>query len=384
MNLKKKLDNLINQRKTLLGIGPMSLNVVDSSIELANQYNLPLMLIASRRQIDSANFGGGYVNNWTTEKFANYVKKKDKKKNIILCRDHGGPWQNNLEITKKYNLRQAMKSAKESYLQDIKNDFKIIHIDASINLKSNNKINDALERTYELYEFCYAQAKKQKKDIIIEVGTEEQTGTTNTFEEIEFFLNKLVSFCELKKLPKLFFIVLQSGTKVMEMKNIGIFESIVRIKNELPVEIQIFKLLEICKKFGVYFKEHNTDYLTNESLKWHPFLGIHASNVAPEFGVEETKKLLELMNYYKPKLSKKFIELTVQSGKWKKWMLDKNASDVYKTLIAGHYVYSSTEGSEIISELNQFLKKKKIDLNEELKKKIKLSILRYLKNFRLI
>ena len=27
--------------------------------------------------------------------------------------------------------------------------------------------------------------------------------------------------------------------------------------------------------------------------------------------------------------------------------------------IAGHYVYSSTEGSEIISELNQFLKKKK-------------------------
>ena len=204
MILKKKLDNLIHQRKTLLGIGPMSLNIVDSSIELANQYNLPLMLIASRRQIDSANFGGGYVNNWCTEKFANYVKKKEKK-NIILCRDHGGPWQNNLEITKKYNLRQAMKSAKESYLEDIKNDFKIIHIDASINLKSNNKINDALERTYELYEFCYSQAKKLKKDILIEVGTEEQTGTTNTFEEIEFFLNKLVTFCEIKKITKIIF-----------------------------------------------------------------------------------------------------------------------------------------------------------------------------------
>ena len=78
------------------------------------------------------------------------------------------------------------------------NDFKIIHIDASINLQSNNKIHDALERTYELYEFCYAQAKKLKKDILIEVGTEEQTGTTNTFEEIEFFLSKLVSFCKLK------------------------------------------------------------------------------------------------------------------------------------------------------------------------------------------
>lgn len=384
MKLKKKLENIIEQRKTLLGVGPMSLNVVDSSIELANQYDFPLMLIASRRQIDSINFGGGYVNNWSTEKFANYVKKKDKKKNIILCRDHGGPWQNNLEISKKYNLKQAMKSAKESYLEDIKNDFKIIHIDASINLHPRKKINDALDRTFELYEFCYSQAKKLKKNILIEVGTEEQTGTTNTFEEIEFFLNKLVKFCELKKLPKLFFIVLQSGTKVMEMKNIGIFESIVRIKNELPVEIQIFKLLEICKKFGVYFKEHNTDYLTNESLKWHPFLGIHASNVAPEFGVEETKKLLQIMNHHKPQLTKKFIELSVKSGKWKKWMLDKNSSDLHKTYISGHYVYSSVEGLEIISELKQLLSKKKIDLNEELKKTIKASIIRYLENFRLI
>jgi len=384
MILKKKLEKIINQRKTLLGVGPMSTNVVDASIEIANFHDLPLMMIASRRQIDSLDFGGGYVKNWDTSSFSNYIKKKDKKKNIILCRDHGGPWQNNLEISKKYNLRQAMKSAKESYLADIKNDFKIIHIDASINLQSNNKIHDALERTYELYEFCYVQAKKLKKDILIEVGTEEQTGTTNTFEEIEFFLSELVSFCKLKKLPKLFFIVLQSGTKVMEMKNIGIFESMVRIKNEIPVEIQIFKLLEICKKFGVYFKEHNTDYLTNESLKWHPFLGIHASNVAPEFGVVETKKLLNIMNYYKPILSKKFIELTVKSGKWKKWMIDKNSSDLHKTYISGHYVYSSIEGMEIISELKQFLNKKKIDLNEELKKAIRSSILRYLKNFRLI
>ena len=40
----------------------------------------------------------------------------------------------------------------------------------------------------------------------------------------------------------------------MEMKNIGIFESIVRIKNELPVEIQIFKLLEICKNLEFILK----------------------------------------------------------------------------------------------------------------------------------
>ena len=54
----------------------MSLNVVDSSIELADKYKSPIMLIASRRQIDSDEFGGGYVNNWTTKNFSNYVKKK--------------------------------------------------------------------------------------------------------------------------------------------------------------------------------------------------------------------------------------------------------------------------------------------------------------------
>jgi hypothetical protein len=32
------------------------------------------MIIASRRQIDSKEFGGGYVNNWDTKRFSNYVK----------------------------------------------------------------------------------------------------------------------------------------------------------------------------------------------------------------------------------------------------------------------------------------------------------------------
>ena len=50
------------------------------------------------------------------------------------------------------------------------------------------------------------------------------------------------------------------------MRNMWIFVSNVRIKNQIPVEIQIYKLLEICKKFGVYLKFHNTDYLSSESL----------------------------------------------------------------------------------------------------------------------
>ena len=383
MKLKTELDKLINQKKTLLGVGPMSKNVIDSTIEIANKFNTSLMLIASRRQIDSKMLGGGYVNNWDTETFANYVKKKDKKNKIILCRDHGGPWQNNLEISNKLNLKEAMDSCKKSYETDIKNDFKIIHIDTSVMLNPKDKINDSLERTYELYEHCYRLAKKHKKEILIEVGTEEQSGTTNTFEEIEFFLEKLVSCCQKNKLPKLFFIVLQSGTKVMEMRNVGIFDSNVRIKNELPVEIQIFKLLEICKKFGVHFKEHNTDYLSEESLRWHPFLGIHAANVAPEFGVAETRKLLELMLANSKILYKNFISLCVKSKKWEKWALKDNIKDLDKALICGHYMFSDHRAKEMITELKKMLIKDKIDLDTVLKNSIKSVLTKYVKNFRL-
>ena len=110
------LKNLIRTKKcTLLGVGPMSVNCVDAAIELSNFYNFPLFLIASRRQIDSEEFGGGYVNNWTTKEFSKYVTSRDKKNKIILSRDHGGPWQSTKEIEEEMTLKKAMESSKRSF-----------------------------------------------------------------------------------------------------------------------------------------------------------------------------------------------------------------------------------------------------------------------------
>ena len=78
--IDQRLNSLIQKRRcTLLGVGPMSLNCVDAAIELAETQDVPLMLIASRRQVDSEQFGGGYVNNWTTQEFSRYVIDNDKK-----------------------------------------------------------------------------------------------------------------------------------------------------------------------------------------------------------------------------------------------------------------------------------------------------------------
>ena len=276
----------------------MSQNVIDSAIELSDEYEVPLILIASRRQIDS-NFHGGYVNNWSTEKFSDYVKKS-KKKFIMMARDHGGPWQNTNEIKNNLNLDNAIESAKSSFLCDIKNDFSFIHIDTSIDIfKKKIKVDESLKRIFEFYEFCHKISKENNKEILLEIGTEEQSGSTNTFEELEYVLQKMNEYTKKKNLPKLNFIVIQSGTKVLERKNVGSFEASIRVENEIPVEIQLLKMIEICNKNKVYMKEHNADYLTNESLSWHPRLGIHSANVAPEFGVCETINIVENMKNIK-------------------------------------------------------------------------------------
>ena len=364
----------------------MSKNCVDSTVEIVNLYKIPILLIASRRQIDSEEFGGGYVNDWNTRTFANYIKKIDKNNNIILSRDHGGPWQNNLEIKKNYNLKESMDSCKRSYKEDIDNDFKIIHIDPSIDpfKKLNSKI--ILERVKELLLFCHEYAKKKGKEIYFEIGTEEQSGYTNTFEELEFSLIEIKKFCVQNNIPKPIFIVVQTGTKVIETENIGTFDAPIRIKSEIPAEIQVPLAIDICNKYQIMVKEHNTDYLSEEALKWHPRLGIHAANVAPEFGVTETKSFIDILKKYNlTKEINEFMELSYKSYKWKKWLKDNTkTTDEEKAIISGHYIFSKKEFKNIKSRTEFKLMQFNIDLDKYLKEQIKKSIYKYLNNFRLI
>ena len=379
---------LYQKRSTLLAVGPMSKNCVDATIELSNFHKVPIMLIASRRQIDSKVFGGGYVNGWDTAAYSKYIQDKDKKNLIFLSRDHGGPWQNNIEKQKKLNVKQAMSSAKESYMCDIDSGFKFIHIDTSMSVNGveENK-KKCMDRLFELYEFCHMYAKKKRKDFFFEIGTEEQSGTTNTQEELEETLNKTINFCNKNKFKKPTFVVIQSGTRVMEMKNVGSFDLPFRVKNELPAEIQVPLMIEICKKYNILMKEHNTDYLSNEALSWHPKLGIHAANVAPEFGVIETKAIIKIIDWLNLKeIKDKFLKISLNSGKWKKWMIKGcGATDYERSIIAGHYIFSTPEFIDLKNELKKILKKKKkLDLDKYLKKEIKDTLLRYLHNFKMI
>ena len=384
--LRRKFERMISNRSTLLGVGPMSQNCVEATIELSNDYEKPLMLIASRRQIDSKEFGGGYVNNWSTEEFADFVTNYDKKGKVILARDHGGPWQNPLEIEENLSLSQAMDSSKRSYAADIKAGFQIIHIDPSVDIHGKPDIDEVLDRIFELYEFCWNYAKSIGKKILFEIGTEEQSGSTNSQEELDYTLNTVQQFCKLNKIDFPMFVVMQTGTRVMETTNIGSYDKNIRVPYEVPAEIQIPKMIDLCNKYDIYMKVHNTDYLSDEGLKWYPRLGLHAANVAPEFGVAETRSLIKILNDHSlTKLSDRFLQISFDSGKWKKWMLeDTTASDFDKSIISGHYVFSDPDCREVLNEASILLQRKNVDLKSELKNHIKASIFRYMNNFRIV
>ena len=316
----------------------------------------------------------------------NFVSFNDKKKQIILARDHGGPWQNNLELEKKFNEKQAMESAKRSYKEDIDNDFKVLHIDPSIDISGNVTKSKTLDRLFELYEYCCTYAENKKKEIIFEIGTEEQSGSTNSQEELEETLAKVNKFCKTNKFPEPTFVVIQTGTRVMETRNVGSFDFPLRINDEIPPEIQVPKMIEICNENNILMKEHNTDYLSDVALSWHPRLGIHSANVAPEFGVTETLAILKIMEEHKfNTLRDKFLELSFNSKKWKKWMLpNTNTTDKDKSVIAGHYIFSKIEFREIKEDLSKKLSPKGVDLDKYLCDQIEKSIERYLFNFRLV
>ena len=167
----------------------------------------------------------------------------------------------------------------------------------------------------------------------------------------------------------------------MEMRNVGSFDSPIRVINEMPPEIQIPQMIEICNQYGIFLKEHNTDYLSTDSLRWQPRLGIHAANVAPEFGVAETQALVGILKEKNHiDLLDEFLRIAYDSKKWEKWMTNNtSASDVDKSIIAGHYVFSSDECINLKKEANQRIK----GLDEFLKNQVKSSIFRYMNAFNL-
>jgi hypothetical protein len=300
--------------------GPMSKIAVDCLVKITEESEVNIGLLPSRRQIESGKISPGYVNNWTTEAFVDYLDGR-----ITVMRDHAGPGQGLL-----YD------DGKASIMADIECGISLIHIDP---WKCCNSIEEAVDKTSDLMEF----SADISKDVMFEVGTEESISPIKS-TELSYFLELLK-----KKTGDLFsrvvFCVVQSGTSIKENKNIGVFNH-KRSK----------AMCDIVRSHGLLAKEHNSDYLTASDFYLRKSSGVDAFNIAPELGVLQTATVLQNLDKFQLIDEKKsFLEACNASGKWKKWTNRSNLSLEEISILSGHYNFSTEEWEKCMQKLDEYL-----------------------------
>jgi fructose/tagatose bisphosphate aldolase len=292
-------------------IGPMSKNVVDTIIEFCNKTNNTIGLIPSRRQIE---WDGGYVNNWTTKEFTEYIKSKTDK--ILLVRDHSGPKQGQIDDDGYFSLSEDCKC------------LDIIHIDP---WKKYQIFSEGVEETIKMIKYCH----NLNPDIQYEVGTEEAIRRFESYE-LNDLVHQLKSRLKLEVFNQIKYLVIQSGTSLKGINQTGNYDSI-RLK----------EMIDVCKYHNLISKEHNGDYIPvsiiNEKFK----LGLDCINIAPEFGLVETLTYLdEIEKNWDFGAMENFWKICFESKKWKKWVNESFDPYIQKRdliKICGHYVLSYPE-----------------------------------------
>lgn len=386
--IKTVVEGLLELQKTgesatLLGIGPMSKNCVQATLELSHEDDYPVMFIASRNQVDADELGGGYVNGWNQFTFAKAVEEVAEEigyDNLYyLCRDHGGPWQRDQERNDHLPTELAMELGQKSYTADIEAGFDLLMIDPTKDPFEVGKViplDTVLERTVDLIEFCEKERKARNlPEIGYEVGTEETNGGLTSTETYETFILRLKDELEKRGLPMPTFIVGQTGTLTRKTEQVGTFN----FKNA-------YDLAQMAKQYGVGLKEHNGDYLDDITLLEHIPSEITATNVAPQYGTEETRAYLNLAAVEARLVENGLVKEAsntretllihaIKSERWRKWMvgeqkeltveqiLDSGDDQLQAEIldIAGHYTFNDDEVKAEIEKLYANLKEYNID-----------------------
>lgn len=296
-----------------LGFGPMSHMIVDILADYANANQKPIMIIASRNQVDA---DSGYV--MSTRELSDKIRFK--REYLLLCRDHCGPYF--LDSEKHLSQRQAIEATKKTIAMDIESGFDLLHIDTS-------RCDDSFKVADELFKFCL----DLKSNILFEFGTEENVGLaagiTKYMEDARFA----------SQYSNVEYVVAQTGSLTYEDRQAGTFEF-----------DMVKGLVDIANAHNLKLKEHNADYLNADQIKLRKQAGVHACNIAPQLGVIQTTAILRLADYYAIS-TENYKNAVIQSEKWAKWT--KSKDNDLRVKIAGHYLFNSPEYKQIETQLEQ-------------------------------
>lgn len=299
-----------------LGFGPMSKEIIDILARHTKDNNYPLMLIASRNQVD---YVTGYV--CTTAELAEQIQSY-KNPNLLLCRDHCGPYFSDLD--RGLSVEDAIERCMKTISADIAAGFDLIHIDVS-RIKDNQ-----LHYARQLIEYTLSL----NPNIKLEFGSEDNTGIdiNSSLANIELQLGFLNPYKN-----NIVFFVTQTGSLTKDGQA-GSFD----VERNRRVGEQI-------RSHGFMFKEHNADYFTEEDIQKRIDANIDSLNIAPQLGKVQT----DLLKEFAPKdLWATFSDLVYNQNYWKRWVPEGVTDKDIAVSVSGHYLFSSQTYKDIIASID--------------------------------
>lgn len=392
--------NREQERSTLLGICPMTEEIVKASIAEAKETGFTPMFIATPRQVDADR---GYTG-WSQADLVEFIGKVSDQYgyegDYVLARDHGGPYQSFRDRGKEeVSTSRAMKYARELFYRDVKAGFDVIHVDATEDPQVDGRLslNEIASRTAELILSIEEYIKEENlQPVNYEVGTEEIVGGMTNPENFEKFielLNKKIGNDDV--IDRILFVVGQVGTTMR-----------VDMTNDFDRD-QAKELVKITSSHETFLKVHYTDWLSDEVLSDFPEIGIGAANVGPEFAASLLEGLVELEGREVRSLKKKGLEdkrsdffeilkgVSVDKAPWKKFAPNEiegeeleNFAETNRENIAfcvGRYVLSNPKVEEARKKLYENVRDySSVDNIEKiLIEKVRDSIHRYVRSFNL-
>lgn len=398
-DIQKLLQSTDN--RTLLGICPMSEEIVTAALREAAVESFVPMFIATPRQVDADR---GYTG-WSQQDLRAFIERTADREGYdgpsILARDHGGPYQSVRDRgDDSVEPETAMEYAKELFYTDLEAGFDILHVDATEDATADEilPLSTVADRTVELITAIERQRRKNGyAPIYYEVGTEEISGgmtDSKSFNEYIELLGKKLADEGLEDVKdRLLFIVGQVGTTMR-----------IDMTNEFDID-QASTLVERAGTHGLYLKTHYTDWLEDSTLSRFPELGIGGANVGPEFAATIVDALADLSERESEIVAstdgvstsgfmKVFKNATIEDETWKKFAPDdlddkEHASFVQENrqniaTCVGRYVFTDPAVVDARKQLYETIETHtQIDPDEYVVESVQSAIDRYVDAFNL-
>lgn len=387
--------------RTLLGVCPMSEEIVTAALREAAAESFVPMFIATPRQVDADR---GYTG-WSQRDLRAFIERTADREGYdgpaILARDHGGPYQSMRDRgDDSVDPETAMEYAKELFYDDLEAGFDVLHVDATEDATADEilPLSTVADRTVELIESIERERRENGYDpVYYEVGTEEISGGMTDAESFEQYVELLVENLANEGLEdvqdRLLFIVGQVGTTMR-----------IDMTNEFDPD-QASTLVERAGTHGLYLKTHYTDWLDDSTLSRFPELGIGGANVGPEFAAAIVDALADLTEREREIVAstddvsasgfmETFEDATIEDETWKKFAPDNLDDDERASFIeenrrniatcVGRYVFTDPAVVDAREQLYETIETHtEIDPDEYVVDSVQSAIDRYVDAFNL-